>query len=373
MTLFWHLIAADLKRHRLLLIAWLVVITAAATLEAVTPLLAADASVGAATGLLGSLLSLTEWLLMAFIVAQVIQTHPLVGSNAFWMTRPIPPSMLLAGKMALLATVILMVPVVARIVVMTIYHVPTRHILAVSVETALFRSSWLTAVTIVAALTPTLARFALACAGVLGVLAIALATVISISLARMDDAPTIEPMREWDPTGDVVLLVLAIASGIALLFVQYRTRSRMRSVVVGVASVAAAILAAETWPWPLLSHRLEVPMWAAAPDRPRLLASADTVKAMDQVEGMSRRARWRSVGARLHIDGVLPGWSSQVVLFEATLKVPGKGQLVGTAYGSAPVPNLDSEQNPVNEAVRHVLGSSGWSTADLHQDNPFLF
>jgi len=137
MTLLWHLIAADLRRHRLLLIAWLVVIAASATLEAVTPMLAADASVGVSTGMLGTLLWLTEWLLMAFIVALVIQTHPLVGSNAFWMTRPIRPGMLLAGKMALLGTVMVGVPVIARVVVMTIYHVPTRHVLAVSVDTAL--------------------------------------------------------------------------------------------------------------------------------------------------------------------------------------------------------------------------------------------
>ena len=356
MTLLWHLIAADLRRHHLVLIAWLVVIAATATLEAVTPMLASNVSVGVSISLLASLLWLTEWLLMVFVVALVIQTHPLVGSNAFWMTRPIRPGMLQASKMAMLATFMVGVPMIAGVVVMAVYHVPTRHVLAVSVDTVIFRSSWLTAVTIVAALTPTLARFALACAGVLGAFAVALATTISIALARIDDAPTIAPMQMWDPTSDVVLLVLGIASGIALLFVQYQTRSRMQSVVIGVAGVSAAILAAEAWPWPLLSRRLEVPIWAAAPDWPRLVARPDTVKARDPVEGMARRAKWRSIAAGLHIDGVPVGWSSQVVLLEATLNVPGKGRLVSAAYGSAPVPSLDGKPNPVNEVVRAALG-----------------
>ena len=46
---------------------------------------------------------------MLVLIPAGVQTHPLVGSDAFWMTRPIPPGTRLVSKTVLLGTVIIAV------------------------------------------------------------------------------------------------------------------------------------------------------------------------------------------------------------------------------------------------------------------------
>ena len=365
MTLLWHLLAADLRRHRMALVGWQIVIGATSTLEAISPLLGADDAVRASTGLLRNLLWLTELLFTALLVPMVIQTHSLVGSNAFWMTRPIRPHLLMASKAILLLGAMVGVPVVARIAVMALYHVPAGDILAVSVDSTLYRTLWLTAVAVIASLTPSVARFALVLGGVLIAVATVLAIATAVALAGIEhDTPTIGSMGVPDPTTEVVFVVLLIAGGVALLLVQYRMRARVRAVMVGAAGVAIAMGVAAVWPWPLLAQRLEAPLWAATSARSRLMADADTVIARAQTEGTSARGRWRSVDARVFIEGLEPGWAGQIILREATLKIPGRGVLVSAPYGVGPVTARNSALNPVHEAVRAELGVQ--RLADTH-------
>ncbi len=167
-----------------------------------------------------------------------------------------------------------------------------------------------------------------------------------------------------DPTNEVVFVVLLIASGVALLLVQYGTRARVRAVMVGAAGVAIAMGVASVWPWPLLAQRLEAPLWAATSARPRLMAEADTVKARAQTEGTSARGRWRSVYARVFIEGLEPGWALADHPARGNLKVPGRGDLVSAPYGVGPVTARNSALNPVHEAVRSELGVQ--RLADTH-------
>ena len=58
------------------------------------------------------------------MVPLVVQADPLVGTDAFWMTRPIPWRALLAAKVIPLWVFIAAVPVVAEAAAMVAYHVP---------------------------------------------------------------------------------------------------------------------------------------------------------------------------------------------------------------------------------------------------------
>jgi hypothetical protein len=74
------------------------------------PALAANADARELASLLGDLVWFAQVLLMGVLVALVVQAHPVVGSDAFWMTRPIPPRTLPASKLVLVGVAVIAVP-----------------------------------------------------------------------------------------------------------------------------------------------------------------------------------------------------------------------------------------------------------------------
>ena len=179
MKLVAHLVRADARRFRLLLAAWVLIEVLSTVFTGVRPVLDADPRLVTAVQLLGTLLFFTRWLGMVVLIALVVQTHPLVGSDAFWMTRPIPPRALLASKMLLLGTTVVAVPVLCESVLMAASAAPIGPIVRVAVQTALFQALWLLALTALSATTRSLARFAL----VVGGLLVSVALLINIMFA----------------------------------------------------------------------------------------------------------------------------------------------------------------------------------------------
>ena len=355
-----HLLRADLRRHRWLLAAWVAVVAGSALFQAVKPTLDLQGRLQAPVDLLGGLLWLTRALLGALIVALVIQTHSLVGTTPFWMTRPIRPGALLASKAALLVTALAILPLLASAAVMAAYHVPVGPMLGVLTQDGLEACLWLVVLAAVAAVTPTLARFALVIGGLLLGLVGAL-VVVTAMLASRDDFEMYALAQEAsDPAAGLALNVLLIASGLVLLVMQYRTRVRVRAVAVGLACAGVSVLAIEGWPWSLLTPPAEVPSWAASASRPRLVAGEGAPSVPDHAAGRAGR-RWRQARAPLYLDGVPAGWTVQARLLESRLSVPGGGELVTSPRDAlmSPAVNtlpLDSgRDNAVRRATRHVL------------------
>jgi len=356
MSVLTHLVAADVRRHRPLLAAWLSIVVATAIVDGARPILAADSAVGT-IGILGSLLWLTQLLLMIVLVPLIVQTHSLVGSDAFWMTRPIPPGTLLVSKAVLLAVVMIAAPTLAEAVLMAAYYVPLAQIAAVAAHTALYQTFWVILLMTAAALTPNLTRFALVCGGALVALVLLVAATLAISMVTMEDVP---PMSGGGDTGEpsgLVLTVLTVAAGVALLLVQYRTRSRIRSVPVGASGLFLAFFAASAWPWPILAPRLEVPAWVAAESTLRLSASAETVQVNEEMSPFSRRSAWRLARARVRLAGIEPKWSADLGVLEAVLDLDQGTRLASAGSGyPAAAPIEGNEERPTRGVRRHLLG-----------------
>ena len=98
MTLVLHLIRWDIRRFQILLPLWLLLVAASAALEGAWPAMAVAMAARQTVGITGNLLAVAEVLFSVVFIALVVQEHPLVGTTAFWMTRPMPPRALLASK-----------------------------------------------------------------------------------------------------------------------------------------------------------------------------------------------------------------------------------------------------------------------------------
>jgi hypothetical protein len=358
MTLVLHLIRCDMRRFRILLSLWLLLIGASAVLDGIWPAMAVAVATRQTVGLAGHLLALAEVLFSIALITLVVQEHRLVGTTAFWMTRPIPPGALFAAKCALLTAAMVVAPVLAEIVLMVVYRVPADEIAAVAAQSSIFWALWLGIVMAFAAFTPNMAKFALAVGGVIVATIVLLMTIATIFIDRFDDMPPIQPAGKMnDPTGGVVSTLVFIGAVVLFLAFLYRTRSRPRAVAIGVAGVAVAWAAAGVWPWPMLAPTFDTPAWASDPSVLQLSANSSAVKvAGTTVDFGAPPPPWLVARGPMRLTGLAPGWSARAGVRETSIRVEGHEALtshVRAAPASVAIDDAESVQN--HEVIRRLL------------------
>jgi len=108
----WHILRKDLRRLRWPLMAW-VLIVAGRMIVATTGAAAAFGNLGLqlAVDNLSVLVTVIDLLMLALIVSWLVHDEPLVGVDAFWLTRPIDPLRLMAAKLVFAAVFLVAAPV----------------------------------------------------------------------------------------------------------------------------------------------------------------------------------------------------------------------------------------------------------------------
>ena len=157
-----HIVRKDVRQLRWLLVVWIVLLVArvaawslglAPTSEPMYSFL-----LQRSTGTIESLLLLV----LAFISARLIHGEPLVGWNAFWMTRPYSHKALLVAKLLLAVAVFIVLPLMADAVTMTMYRVGGHAQLQAAASFITSYVTWMLLAIAMAALTPSLGAFVLA-------------------------------------------------------------------------------------------------------------------------------------------------------------------------------------------------------------------
>lgn len=362
MTLLVHLVRADLRQFRWPILLWLVLVAAEAVLTAIRPALLTDPRVYGHVGMILNLLWFALQVTMLLMVPLVVQAHPAVGTDAFWMTRPIPPRTLFASKTVLLATLTVLVPCAARLVLMLWIHVPAREALLVVLDSAIARGAWLALLVAGSAVTLNLPRFALLCGAVF--VSFLLFITMLFMLAPTDEAtetlavgPPALPTAE-DPTQGVLFLLGVIAAGLALTAIQYRTRLRRVSVAAGVGGLVLVAFAIPYWSFPLLKVPSAVPAWAHDQNAAQLHAASPVIE-------MSLATPWAIEGVpalrngttRAIVSRVPSGWGLRLVLLNASMTLSNGVTLVSRRRGYQSTPELEgSPDNPSRVVAREVLG-----------------
>jgi hypothetical protein len=359
MSMVPHLVKWDVKRFQILLALWLLLVAASAALEGAWPAMAVAMAARQTVGITGNLLAIAEVLFSVVFIALVVQEHPLVGTTAFWMTRPIPPRALLASKAIFLGAAVVVSPVIAEVVLMIVYGVPAAQIATVAAQSALFWTSWLGIIMTLAALTPNLAKLALVIGGSIMAIVVFIVITIAILFDRMNDEPPLSGGGDtYDPTSDFARTVIVITAAIVLLMVQYRTRARARAIALGVAGIVIASIAGRAWPWPLLKPRAVTPTWAADPAMLHLSALADTVHVEKDVPTFNDRPNfWKVTRARVTLSDIAPGWSADISVREASIRADGGGTLTSRIHGyRGNIGTNDVQEVPSRYVIRRLLG-----------------
>jgi hypothetical protein len=334
-------------------------VAANAAIRATWPTFAAHRITREVVGTAGNLLLIAQILLSVLMIAQVVQADSAVGTKAFWMTRPIPPGVLLRAKLTLLATAMIAPIVGGEAIVMAIYQVTLPDMLGVLAQTALFWSVWIALITAGAALTPNLPKLALLLGGTLAAIAVALLALFAVVMSRFAVAPPLAAtdFAPYDPTSSTVTTALIGVAALVLLIAQYRTRCRVLSCTIGAIGLVVIYAVASAWRWPLLAPIVVTPAWAAGPAMLTLTANADSITLERSMWIRDQPIDWKEARAQIRMRGVEPGWTASVALREATVRVPGRSQLI-SSFAAYPAPVLAEEhggQPQVREVIRRLL------------------
>jgi hypothetical protein len=193
-------------------------------------------------GVNGAML-IAEVLVFYFAVSLVVHGDPLVGSRAFWLTRPIAPRSMFAAKLLVLIVLLVLIPVVLNAGRLATYGAPAGAVAAASAQVALSRLTWVTLAWLVAAVTASTVAFFLVFAGAIAAVMAYLAIYASVSMQlaqRQFNRFYVPPVPLSDDTPTYLASLVLVGLGLAVIRLQYGVR---RWTVSAPLSLAVLVLA----------------------------------------------------------------------------------------------------------------------------------
>jgi hypothetical protein len=254
MNLITHLLRKDVRRSRALLIVWLLLLILEGVLvgSGVNP---GDRVIQLLYTMISKAVPLFEALLIIVIVPFVVQDEPLVGTTAFWLTRPISRRTLLKAKALFAVALLVLPPLVVQIIVLAANGI-TAHDIALAVPEVLLEQIHLVLmVAVVAALTPSFGIYAIV--GVSATIAW-LVAAFAIQWIRMLSNPENFMQQTQDfslgKSNSVATSLIAIFVCSAVVAHQYLSRGTSRSVVAASVGVVALFTIGNSWKWDFLAR-----------------------------------------------------------------------------------------------------------------------
>ena len=367
-----HLLRTDLRRLRLMVGGWILLMASIAAAYGLQPFYSTSLRFAYTGWLAYTLLFWGMQLFTVVLVPLVLQADPAVGTNAFWMTRPIRPAVLAASKLLLLLMLLVLVPTASMMVLTATYHVPAGEVMRVGLEMAILQTLWVALLMAAAALTGNIARFAVLCGAGLVFIAVTLGIIGAVAAARIatDDATArlefhvvVRSMPDFstgiaiDHTPELVAALVAIAAATALVLVQYRIRLRRRSVPVGVAGLMLAWVAGASWQWPLLQPPPTPPAWATSAQALQLALVPGSIRTDPRSPARpGDRQTWVSTWLQARLTDTQPGWFATATLIDASLQL--RAGRVESASGGYPasISGEGGEEHPQAVVLRQLLG-----------------
>lgn len=320
MRLILHQAMKDVRAQRWLVAAWAAALLAICAIEGLkldvfftTP----DAA-GRGRTLVYMLVALgaTRAVLGWLLAVRIVHADPLDGTSAFWLTRPLSPRMLLAAKLGLIGTLLVLVPGAGALVVFVLNGVPASAIPAAVAGWIVSDMLILMVMTLLATMTRDLARIVLALmTGLAAWFALQVVTPL-LQLASM--------FEELQNTGAMsaawfLLATTLVAACLLLIGRQYLTR---RTVQTATAAAVVALVLITTGSlltaWLRPDGRTRVPAmdhpWSGASGVSlEIPVESFSTSSWAHMIGPSTREYHDSLRASLDIDGAGEGRTIDVV------------------------------------------------------------
>jgi hypothetical protein len=357
MNLISHQFRKDCVRLRVPIALWLLLVLLRAAL--IMPGIAEpgeDAFLQMMFRTLTTVVPLLQTILLLVMVPLLIQEEPLVGTTAFWFTRPIDGRMLFKSKMLFVVAVLILPPLLTEIAILGIHGSSAMQLVLAVPEILLEDGKFLAYVVILSALTQTFARYALLGASLF--IGFFLLVIVGASILWYFDLPAFLKGGGGANRTDsayVASTIFLIAIAAMILVGQYRTRDTRRTWIrVGI-TFLASLLISHYWPWAFLRHQHEQREAGIDTSAVTIALSTDprSRRISDSFRYRSRDEAKKSISGQLEISGLPPGYVAEPSKITASLKFP-DGRVV--TYEGYEYSRFDRSWN--TNVIQHTLDSS---------------
>jgi hypothetical protein len=331
-----HVLNKDVRRLRWSIVGWCVLVLARTVIDTA----GADMALGGigpelGIGELSALISMLNVLLLALLVSRLVHDEPLVGRDAFWLTRPIAPGALLAAKLAFAALFFLVVPLAGSVASAAAFGMGAGDIARTIPVFVLNQVILVMVLMALAAVTPSLTRYVLAIVGVGAAFVMAMASTALVMLLTAGEIQEGGDVRLPDPTTAVVGGVLIVLTALAVIVYQYRNRRLGRALAIAAIGAVVVFVVPERWAWSFAAQpRAE--MAAAPQDTAALTVSLDgsRPRVSDTFTFRRRTSPKKDLAAHALVTGVPPEFNLRTIVARSRLELPG-GVLLETGRDNA--------------------------------------
>jgi hypothetical protein len=374
-----HIIRKDLRRMRWLLVAWVVVIIGRLVLTAAGSIVEPeDFGLQLIVENLSGLAGFVEMLMWGLLVSWLVHDEPLVGADAFWLTRPIEPNGLMMAKLVLAGVFLILCPLARETLEMGWFGAHVRDVTVAATSFVFTQTFWVLLLLAAAVLTPSLTRFVLTiAAGVAAfVMAIGAMMTLLVLIQPEEQAYYDGPMIQ-DSTANIVGSVLVMCVAFGVIVYQYRHRRLRRAILIGAGGLIAAAIATSMWPWHFAGG-VEADPGPWAQDRTRTIAVLDVTRPPHVSEAYSfRRARTpkKQVAAPIDLIGAPADYFVESAGVRARLTFPDGTTIQSAQRESATIPHPSTDRSFGRSThIRAVLGDVRLSpdTADNYEMLPVV-
>ena len=329
-----HVFLKDLRHVRWPLLAWLgIVVGRFAVAAAMSEFAFAGGVLQIALENVAGLLTIVDTLMLLLLVSWLVHDDPLVGADAFSLTRPIPRTALMAEKLIFAAIFLVAAPALgeaAAVAVVTRMPSDSARVL----PPLLFeQAGWVAVLLAVATLTPSLTRLLLTLAGCVIAIVIALSVNTTV-LMTLADANSYHESALRDVTSSAVSAWVLIAGMLAAIAWQYGTRRTGRGWAIAIAAVAASVWVGDVWPWRFAAIAEPDPgEWARDTARVAAVVDRGADPYVSDVFAIRRGARAKKqIALPIRLTGMPLDYSNESTSIRARLQFP-DGRSVESAQG----------------------------------------
>lgn len=245
MSLAFHFFKRDLRRAWWLYSIWCLVYAAEGLIAVSSP-----PKLGGlfATAMVRSLVlfPVLHVLVLVVLVAQLVHEDPLVGSTAFWLTRPVSRSALFLSKAAGLGLAVF-IPVVVNTAALSRFGLSAGDLGLAALGILSHQCSFVLPIAAVAALTPNFRWCVAAAAGI----AVGIGAILIVTSSGIGGGFGLDPYANIPLLNTRVMVEesVLIAGGGLILAHQYLRRRTRRSIAMAACVTVCCILVARPRPW----------------------------------------------------------------------------------------------------------------------------
>jgi hypothetical protein len=358
-----HLFKKDLMRLKYLFIAWSLLILAQAALSIGGNKIAAEIlQFQIFLPFFTKLIGFLQGLMMIVIIPLIIQDDSLVGTTAFWYTRPISRKELLFAKVCMVLAILVMPLLVAELFVLAANGATAWHLLLAVPEVLIGKLAFIVPFVILAASTTRFSRYAFVGIIVFAVLVV-LAIVWSVipmflpSLGKYINNIELFKNPSLAASIDVAEDIYVLLIGSVLIAHQFLTRNTKRTTGYLVVAFLAMTGFTRLWSWDFLKEVSVVQSSSAISEQLSVDFDTQHVIVADEVQYRKKDVRAKSVTSRQIVKGLPAG---QFVILKEMKDVKMKypdGQTLESRYISAFKREMFSSEKfmtPIQAALKDV-------------------